>query len=138
MSNFGITKRRINNVLILDINGKLRLNEGSADFHTALRLLKESGERNILLNLAEVSSIDSTGLGELVAGYAALQKNEGKLKLLQITDRVRELLVITKLSTIFEIYENESEAVKSFKNSSGKTNEYKQPAIKERFYEELS
>jgi anti-sigma B factor antagonist len=118
MSNLVIKERRVNNVLILDVNGKLRLGAGSAEFHTAIRLLAERGEKNILVNLNDVSYIDSSGLGELVAGYVALQKSGGELKLLHLTSRVRELMIMTKLLTVFDAYENEAEAVESFENSS--------------------
>jgi anti-sigma B factor antagonist len=118
MSNLKIVERRVNNVLILDITGKLRLGEGSAEFHTAIRRLAESGEKNILVNLANVTYIDSGGLGELVAGYTALKRNDGDLKLLNLTSRVHELMVMTKLLTVFDAYEDESAAVKSFENSS--------------------
>lgn len=120
MNNLKIEERRINNVLILDITGKLRLGEGSAEFHTAIRKLAESGEKRIIINLANVSYIDSSGLGELVAGYTALKKNDGELKLLHLTTRVRELMVMTKLLTVFDAYEDEAEAVKSFESSSTK------------------
>lgn len=122
MSKLVIKERRINNVLILDVNGKLRLGEGSAEFHTAIRLLAESGEKQILVNLADVSYVDSSGLGELVAGYVALQKSGGELKLLYLTSRVRELMLMTKLLTVFDSYENESEAIKSFENASAASN----------------
>ena len=122
MNNLKIEKRRINDVLILDMTGKLRLGEGSAEFHTAIRQLAESGEKRIVINLADVSYIDSSGLGELVAGYTALKRNGGKLKLLHLTARVRDLMVMTKLLTVFDVYENEAEAVKSFEFLPQKTN----------------
>lgn len=126
MNNLEIKERRINNVLILDIAGKLRLGEGSAEFHTAIRKLAEGGEKSILVNLANVSYIDSSGLGELVAGYVALQKSGGELKLLHLTSRVRELMIMTKLLTIFDVYESEPEAVNSFEKLAEKTNGVKQ------------
>lgn len=119
MKNLKIKERRSNDVLILDITGKLRLGEGSAEFHTAIRLLAEGGEKKIIVNLADVTYIDSSGLGELVAGYTALKKNDGELKLLYLTARVRELMVMTKLLTVFDAYENESEAIKSFESLPG-------------------
>ncbi len=117
MNNLKIKERRISDVLILDITGKLRLGEGSAEFHTAIRSLAEGGEKKILVNLADVSYIDSSGIGELIAGYIALKKKDGELKLLHLTTRVRELMLMTKLLTVFDAYENESEAIKSFESS---------------------
>jgi anti-sigma B factor antagonist len=114
MSNLNITERRSDSVVILDLEGKIRLGEGNLELHQTLRLLVERGEKRILLNLADVSNIDSSGLGELIAGYATLQKNDGDLKLFNLTDRVNELMVITKLLTVFEIYDNEADAIESF------------------------
>jgi anti-sigma B factor antagonist len=118
MSNLNITERRSDSVVILDLQGKIRLGEGNLELHQTLRLLVERGEKRILLNLADVSNIDSSGLGELIAGYATLQKNDGDLKLFNLTDRVNELMVITKLLTVFEIYDNEADAIDSFGGAS--------------------
>jgi anti-sigma B factor antagonist len=114
MSKLKITKRQNTNVTILDLWGKVQIGESSIKLRTSLRGLIQEGEKNILLNLAKVSQIDSSGLGELVAGFVSLEKNGGKLKLLNLTDRVSELMMITKLLTVFEVYENEEEAVNSF------------------------
>ncbi len=114
MSNLKIAERRIDQVLILDINGKLQLGEGSTEFRSAIRTLAEKGEKNILLNLSDVLYIDSSGLGELVASYTAIRKAGGEMKLVFLTKRVRELMLMTKLLTVFDDFENESEAVASF------------------------
>jgi anti-sigma B factor antagonist len=114
MNNLNITERRNGSVTVLDLKGNIRLGEGNIELHNILRFLVEKGEKRVLLNLAEVTYIDSSGLGELVAGYTTLQKNQGELKLLNLTLRVHELMVITKLLTVFDIYESESEAVNSF------------------------
>ena len=114
MTNLIITERRNGSVTVLDLQGNIRLGEGNIELHNILRFLVEKGERRVLLNLAEVSYIDSSGLGELVAGYTTLQKNQGELKLLHLTMRVRELMVITKLLTVFDVYDSEAEAVNSF------------------------
>ena len=74
----------------------------------------DGGEKKVLLNLANVTNIDSSGLGELVAGHATLEKNGGEMKLLHLTDRVAELMMITKLLTVFDVFENEEIAVASF------------------------
>jgi anti-sigma B factor antagonist len=116
MSNLNIAERRSDSVVILDLQGKIRLGEGNLELHQILRNLVEKGEKKILLNLAEVSNVDSSGLGELIAGYATLQKNGGDLKLLNLTERVNELMVITKLLTVFDAFDDEAQAVASFKD----------------------
>ena len=105
----------------MDLVGKIRLGEGSTEFRQALRLLTASGEKKILINLAEIHHIDSSGLGELIAAYTNLQKNEGELNFLQLTRRVNELMMITKLLTVFEVYDDEAEAVESFDSPSVKS-----------------
>ena len=115
MSDLTITKRPVGGVVILDLAGKIRLGEGNIDLHRSLRSLVEQNETKVLLNLADVSTIDSSGLGELVAGYTTLEKNGGELKLLNLTERVTELMVITKLLTVFDVYEDEAIALASFK-----------------------
>lgn len=118
MKNLSITERRTGSVIILDLKGNIRLGEGSRELHKAIRLIVEEGEKKLLLNLAEVSYIDSSGLGEIVAGYSTLQKIGGEMKLLNLTDRVSELMVITKLLTVFEVYEDEDQAINSFQDVS--------------------
>jgi anti-sigma B factor antagonist len=118
MNNLTITERRSGSVTVLDLAGNIRLGEGNIELHNILRFLVEKGERKVLLNLAEVKYIDSSGLGELVAGYTTLQKNGGEMKLLHLTERVNELMVITKLLTVFEVFDNEQEAIGSFAASS--------------------
>lgn len=118
MKNLNIKERRNNSVTILDLEGNIRLGEGSKELHDHIRRLVESGEKKILLNLANVSYIDSSGLGELVAGYTTLQRNNGEMKLLHLTQRITELMMITKLLTVFDVYENEETAVNSFQLAS--------------------
>ena len=120
MTNLNITERRIENVIILDLEGTIKLGEDCSNLRKTLRFLVQNGEQKILLNLANVSYIDSSGLGELVAGFASSQKNGGALKLLNVTERISELMMITKLLTVFDVYENEAVAVKSFSNISTK------------------
>ena len=115
MSNLNIKDRRVGNVIILDIDGNLRIGEGSVVLHKAIRRLVEEGQNQILLNLAHVAYIDSSGLGELIAGHIALSKSGGRIKLLHLTQRVHELMTITKLLTVFDVYDNESVALDSFK-----------------------
>lgn len=122
MKKLSITERRINSTIILDLDGNIRLGESSSELHQVIRLLVERGEKELLLNLANVFYIDSCGLGELVAGYSALQNNGGQMKLLNLTNRVNELMVITKLLTVFEVYEDEEKAVNSFQTASNSIN----------------
>ncbi len=114
MNNLEITERRQDGVTVLDLHGNIRLGQGNIHLHQALRVLVENGEKRLLINLADVTHIDSSGLGELVAGYTTLQKNGGELKLLKLTERVKELMVITKLLTVFETFDDEQEAIASF------------------------
>ena len=118
MNNLNIIERHEGNVTILDLAGKIRMGEDTAKLTLALRVVVADGEKNILLNMAGISYIDSSGLGELVASYNSLQKSGGELKLLHLTDRVSELMVITKLLTVFEVFDDETEAVNSFQVSS--------------------
>ena len=121
MTNLNITERRNGFITILDLQGKIRLGEGSAELHEALRGLAERGETKILLNLADVSHIDSSGLGELVSGYTTIHKAGGELKLFHVSGRIHELMTMTKLLTVFDVYDNESEAVESFAVTSAKS-----------------
>lgn len=114
MNTIEISERREGVVTVLDLRGELRLGQGNIDLHRVLHTLVDRGDRRIIINLADVTYIDSSGLGELVAGYTTLEKNHGTLKLLNLTERVRELMVITKLLTVFEAYDDESEALASF------------------------
>ena len=117
MSSLKIGTHRAGVVVIVDLNGQIRLGETNINLHKTIQELVAAGERNVLLNLANVTHIDSSGLGELVAGHATLEKNDGEMKLLNLTDRVSELMMITKLLTVFDVFENESEAVASFSDS---------------------
>jgi anti-sigma B factor antagonist len=114
MTNLNITERRHDDIVILDLDGKIKLGEGCTELHKALRLLVERGEKKALLNLEKVSYIDSSGLGELVSGYAAFKRNDGELKLVNLSDSVQQLIVLTKLLTVFQIYDNETSAVENF------------------------
>lgn len=109
-----ISEFKENDILILDLAGQITLGEGNRVLHEALRRYVEVGERKIVLNLEGVTGIDSSGLGELVAGYATLEKNGGSLKLLNLSDRITELMTVTKLFTVFEIFDDEAAAIKSF------------------------
>ncbi len=117
MSKLKIVRRQNKNVCILDLEGTIKIGDDSLLFRTNLRSLIRDGEKNILLNLKDVTYIDSSGLGELVSGFSSLQKNGGDMKLLNLTDRVSELMMITKLLTVFEIYDDEKTAIDSFEKA---------------------
>jgi anti-sigma B factor antagonist len=117
MNDLTITERPVESILILDLKGNIRIGEDSTRIHDTLRQVLARGEKRILLNLAEVSYIDSSGLGELVAGYATCRREGADLKLLHLTQRVRELMVITKLLIVFDVFDDEQEAIKSFDNA---------------------
>ena len=119
MSHLTITNRRSGTVAILDLQGQIRLGETNINLHKAVHDLVDGGEKKVLLNLANVTNIDSSGLGELVAGHTTLEKNGGEMKLLNLTDRVAELMMITKLLTVFDVFENEEVAVASFGTAAG-------------------
>lgn len=116
MSNLIINQRRVDGVTILDLVGGIRLGEENAYLHNAIRKVVEDGERHILLNLAQVTKIDSSGMGELIAAWTTLRKNGGEAKLLNLTQTVEHLMTLTKLLTVFDTYENESDAVASFQS----------------------
>jgi len=109
-----ITERRHDDVVILDIDGKILLGEGDVQLREAIRRLLQSGVRKILLNLANVPYMDSAGLGELVRAYTTVRREGGELKLLGLTARIQDLLTITKLISVFESFDSEEAALKSF------------------------
>jgi anti-sigma B factor antagonist len=110
-----ITRDADRGVVIVDLKGDITLGDGNIFLKQTLRSLAEQNHIKVLLNLAGVSYIDSSGLGELVAGYTAIGKAGGELKLLNLTDRVKDLMMITKLLTIFDAYDDEARAVASFR-----------------------
>src|SRR5512142_3573879 len=112
-----IQEREVNDVTILDIHGKLTLGEGDELLRDKINSLVHQGRKKILLNLADVPYIDSAGLGEIVRTYTTVSRQGGSLKLLGLTKRITDLLSITKLLTVFETYESESDAVRSFSAS---------------------
>lgn len=120
MNELVITQRQNQDVTILDLSGKIRIGEDIVYLRKSLRILTTENKKKILLNLAEITHIDSSGLGELVAGYVSLQKIEGTLKLLNLTKRVSELMMITKLLTVFDTFEDEDEAISSFQTTTEK------------------
>ncbi len=99
---------------ILDMSGRLTLGEGLGDFRDSIREALAGEQKNILLNLAGVSYIDSSGLGQLIGSYATITSRGGKMKLLNLQKKVKDLMQITKLMTVFEAHTNEAEALASF------------------------
>lgn len=106
--------RQVNGVIIVDLSGRITLGEGSVILRDSVRDLLGKGNKNIVLNLADVSYIDSSGIGELVSAYTHVRREGGELKLLNLTKKVHDLLQITKLYTVFDIKDDEAAAVGSF------------------------
>jgi len=101
-------------VSVVDVAGRITLGEGSSALRDLLRDMVGKGEKKILLNLGDVSYIDSSGIGELVSGFTTVTNSGGQLKLLNLNKRVKDLLQITKLYTVFDVHEDEAGAVRSF------------------------
>jgi anti-sigma B factor antagonist len=112
-----ITERQVGDVMILDLKGKITLGEGDELLKDKVNSIVSQGRRKIVLNLAEVPYLDSAGLGEVVRAYTTVSRQGGSLKLLNLTKRITDLLSITKLLTVFDTFDSEDEAVKSFSAS---------------------
>jgi anti-sigma B factor antagonist len=110
------TCREIGDVAIVDFSGKITLGEGSATLRTTVKELVSNGHRKILLNLGDVDYIDSSGIGELVGAYTTVRSASGELKLMQLTKRVKDLIQITRLFTVFDVQSDESAAIISFRS----------------------
>lgn len=110
-----IDERTVGEVIILDLKGKITLNEGDEVLKDKINSLIMQDKKRILLNLAEVPYIDSAGLGEIVRTYTTVSRQGGQLKLVNLTKRITDLLMITKLLTVFETFEVEQDALKSYK-----------------------
>ncbi len=115
MAQLNIKQRQAGDVMILDLDGEVRIGDSATALRSAIRELAATGSTKILLNLGGVRYIDSSGIGELIANYTTVGRSGGQLKLLNLTDKVQDLLVITKLLTVFDVYEDEAEALSSFK-----------------------
>jgi len=109
-----LTTRQVGDVTVIDAAGRITLGEGSSSFRDTIRDLVAKGNKKILLNLAEVTYIDSSGIGELVSAFTTVTNQGGQLKLLSLGKRVQDLLQITKLYTVFEVLDDEAAAVRSF------------------------
>jgi anti-sigma B factor antagonist len=109
-----LTSRQVGDVTVIDAAGRITLGEGASAFRDMIRDLAAKGNKKILLTLSEVSYIDSSGIGEMVSGFTTVTNNGGQLKLIGLSKRVKDLLQITKLYTVFEAFDDEAEAVRSF------------------------
>src|SRR4051812_17701649 len=106
--------RQVDGIIILDLSGRITLGEGSVVLRDTIRDLVGKGQKKILLNLGDVTYIDSSGIGELVSAFTAVRREGGELKLLNLTKKVHDLLQITKLYTVFDIKDDEATAIKAF------------------------
>ena len=109
--------RLVDSVTIVDVSGRITLGEGCTQLRELIREQLSKGNKNVLLNLGDVSYIDSSGIGELVSSYTAVSNQGGSLKLLNLTKKVQDLLQITKLYTIFDVHDDEAKAISSFSAS---------------------
>lgn len=109
-----ISSRQVDGVSVLDCSGRITLGEGSVTLRDSVRELLNKGQKKILLNLADVNYIDSSGIGELVSAFTTVRNQGGELKLLNLTKKVHDLLQITKLYTVFDVKDDEAAAVKAF------------------------
>ena len=109
-----IEERAVGDVVVLDLKGKITLGEGDELLKDKVNSLVNQGQKKIVLNLADVPYIDSAGLGEVVRTYTTVSRQGGSLKLLNLTKRITDLLSITKLLTVFETFDTENDAVRSF------------------------
>ena len=109
-----IENRTVGDIHILDVSGKIMLGEGTMAVRNSVRELLKNGTKKIILNLGDVNYIDSSGIGELVSSFTTVTNQGGQLKLLNLTKKIQELLAITKLLTVFQVYDSEQAAVASF------------------------
>jgi anti-sigma B factor antagonist len=108
------SNRQVDGITVVDMSGRITLGEGSVVLRDSIRDLVGKGQKKILLNLGDVTYIDSSGIGELVSAFTAVRREGGELKLLNLTKKVHDLLQITKLYTVFDIKDDEAAAIKSF------------------------
>ena len=111
-----IRQRQVGDVVVLDVSGKITIGVGDVAIRDAVQVALGGGARDILLNLQQANTIDSAGVGELVSAYTSVAHRGGKLKLVGLPPKVNDILQITQLITVFEVYDTEAEAVESFKN----------------------
>ena len=109
-----LSSRQVGDVTVVDAAGRITLGEGASTFRDTIRDLAAKGSKKLLVNLSEVSYIDSSGIGEMVSSYTTITNLGGQLKLLGLSKKVKDLLQITKLYTVFEVFDDEASAVRSF------------------------
>jgi len=109
-----LSTRQVGDVSVVDVAGRITLGEGSSALRETLREMVGKNQKKILLNLGDVSYIDSSGIGELVSGFTSVTNSGGQLKLLNLNKRVKDLLQITKLYTVFDVHDDEAHAIRSF------------------------
>ncbi|HEY1185168.1 MAG TPA: STAS domain-containing protein [Bryobacteraceae bacterium] len=109
-----LSTRQVGDVSVVDVAGRITLGEGSSALRETLRDMVGKNQKKILLNLGDVSYIDSSGIGELVSGFTSVTNSGGQLKLLNLNKRVKDLLQITKLYTVFDVHDDEAHAIRSF------------------------
>jgi len=114
MAELNISERQAGDITILDMDGKVTIGEGSVALRTTIRRLLGEGKKKILLNLGNVGYVDSSGIGEFVSSFTTVNKEGGQLKLLNLTQKIHDLLAITKLLTVFDVFESESEALAGY------------------------
>lgn len=114
MVNLYIHERREGDVAVLDLKGRIRISGGTLALHRSIQCLVQEGKTKIVLNLADVTHIDSMGLGELISSQVTLNNRGGEIKLLHLTERFREIMTITNLLSVFDVYDNEPDALASF------------------------
>jgi anti-sigma B factor antagonist len=114
MTILSIRQRQAKDITVIDLKGDITIGEGASALSSVIKSLMEQGKFKILLNLAGVRYVDSVGLGNLITGYTRLRKEGGELKLLNVTENVLDILVITKLVTVFEVFDDEAAAINSF------------------------
>lgn len=113
-----VSVRQRDGVTILDLKGKITIGSGDVEMRNAVHQAVQEGAKKVLVNLSEVTTIDSSGVGELVSCYTTATKNGAKLKLTHLPPKVQDILHITQLSTVFDVYETEDEAVRAFQSES--------------------
>src|SRR5512136_403628 len=111
-----IKERVVEGISVLDVSGKIVLGEGDLQIKDRIKSLLADGQKKVLLNLGDVSYIDSAGLGALISSYTTVKRENGSMKLVHLTKRVQDLLAITKLITVFETYEDEAAAIAAYKS----------------------
>lgn len=113
------TTRQVDSIVVIDVSGRITLGEGCVQLRQLIRDELARGNKNILVNLADVTYIDSSGIGELVSAFTAVSNQGGQLKLLNLTKKVHDLLQITKLYTVFDVHDDEAKAIASYSKAAG-------------------